>query len=102
MYTLGALLLLAVLLGIVVSVVDSVLGAIGVSDTIKQLPVIGAHWSLIISILLVWACKLDPILGWNIEFEKDWMTYVANGAIIYGMIPVKDAVVNMVNKGLRA
>jgi hypothetical protein len=30
------------------------------------------------------------------------MTYAANGAIILGMIPVKDAVINMVNKGLRA
>jgi hypothetical protein len=30
------------------------------------------------------------------------MTYVANGAIIAGMIPLKDAVISMVGKGLRA
>jgi len=34
--------------------------------------------------------------------KDDWMNIVAGGAIIYGMIPVKDAVINMVNKGLRA
>jgi len=56
----------------------------------------------------VWLLKIDLISSW---FPKgstfaanwdDWMTYVANGAIILGMIPLKDAVVNMVNKGLRA
>jgi len=26
---------------------------------------------------------------------------VANGAIIYGMIPVKDAAISMINKGFR-
>jgi hypothetical protein len=30
------------------------------------------------------------------------MTYCANGAIILGMIPLKDAVISMVNRGLRA
>jgi hypothetical protein len=36
------------------------------------------------------------------SFSDDWMTYTANGAIVMGMIPVKDAVISMVGKGLRA
>jgi hypothetical protein len=30
------------------------------------------------------------------------MIWVANGAVIYGMVPVKDAVVSMIGKGFRA
>ena len=108
MYTLGALLLLSLLLGAVISVIESVLTLIGIHATIGKLPIIGAHLSLIIAIGMVWLLKIDLISSW---FPKDstfaanwddWMTYVANGAIILGMIPLKDAVVNMVNKGLRA
>lgn len=102
MYTLGTLLLLSILLGVVVSVIDSVLGLIGVSDQIKKLPVIGAHWSFIIAVLMVWVLKIDTIQDWGLSFEKEWMGYVANGAVVLGMIPLKDAIVNMVNKGLRA
>jgi len=102
MYTLGALLLLSLLLGAVISVIESVLTLIGVHATIGKLPIIGAHLSLIIAIGMVWLCDINTISGWGIEFSDDWMTYVANGAIILGMIPLKDAVVNMVNKGLRA
>lgn len=108
MYTLGALLLLAVLIGAVVSVVESVLSAAGVHDTIKKLPVLGAHLGLIISILVMWFLGLkagNPIAGWWDASDAgvdDWAVYVANGAIVYGMIPLKDAIISMVNKGLRA
>ena len=102
MYTLGALLLLSLLLGAVISVIESVLTLIGIRATIGKLPIIGAHLSLIIAIGMVWLCDITTISGWGISFSDDWMTYVANGAIILGMIPLKDAVVNMVNKGLRA
>jgi len=102
MYTLGALLLLALLLGTVVAVIESVLGLVGVQATIAKLPIIGAHWALIVSIAMVWLLELNPIAGWGITFSDDWMTYAANGAIVLGMIPLKDAVVGMVNKGLRA
>jgi hypothetical protein len=102
MYTLGALLLSALLLGAVVSVIESVLQVVGAHGAISKLPIIGAHLSLIIAIGMVWLLKMDPISGWGVSFSDEWMTYVANGAIILGMIPVKDAVINMVNKGLRA
>lgn len=102
MYTLGALLLYSVLLGAVIAVIESVLGLVGIHDTIKKLPLVGAHFGLILSILMVWVLDANPIAGWGVTFTDDWMTYVANGAIILGMIPLKDAVISMVNKGLRA
>ena len=102
MYTLGALLLYALLLGVAVAVIDSVLKMVGLQGIIAKLPVIGAHWSLVISILMVWLIDANPIAGWGVTFSDDWMTYVANGAIILGIIPLKDAILNMVNKGLRA
>ena len=102
MHTLGALLLLSLVLGAVVAVIDSVLGLIGVSDTIKKLPIIGAHWSLIIAILMAFVMKQDLISKWGIDLTDEWMRHVATGAIIYGMVPLKDAIISMVNKGLRA
>jgi hypothetical protein len=102
MYTLGALLLSALLLGAVVSVIESVLQVVGAQGVISKLPIIGAHLSLIIAIGMVWLLDMNPIAGWGVSFSDEWMTYVANGAIILGMIPLKDAVINMVNKGLRA
>ena len=102
MYTLGALLLSALLLGAVISVIESVLQVVGAHGAISKLPIIGAHLSLIIAIGMVWLLDMNPIAGWGVSFSDEWMTYVANGAIILGMIPVKDAVINMVNKGLRA
>lgn len=104
MYTLGALLLMAVLLGAVIAVVDSVLGLLTLDKPVKKLPIIGAHWGLLISVLMIWLIGYHPASGWigDDEFKRSWMAIVANGAIVYGMIPVKDAVVSMVNKGLRA
>ena len=45
---------------------------------------------------------LDVVGGWGIALSSDWMKWVANGAIVMGMVPVKDAVVSMIGKGLRA
>lgn len=102
MYTLGALLLLATLVGTVIAVVESILATIGLHDTFKNLPLIGAHLGLIISVLVVWFTKAHPAEDWGVKFDDTWVTNVANGAIIYAMIPLKDAVISMVNKGLRA
>jgi hypothetical protein len=44
----------------------------------------------------------DVVSGWGIALSDDWMIWVANGAVIYGMVPVKDAVVSMIGKGFRA
>ena len=102
MYTLGYLLLAAALLGAVTTVVDSVLGTIQLSGIIRKIPIIGSNWNLIVAIAMVWVLDMNPISGWGLSFSDDWMTYCANGAIILGMIPLKDAVISMVNRGLRA
>ncbi len=98
----GELVLLAILLGVVTTVVDSVLGVVGLSAMIKKLPIIGANWTLIISIALMAVIDLDVVGGWGIALTDDWMKWVANGAIVMGMVPVKDAVVSMISKGFRA
>jgi hypothetical protein len=98
MYTLGALLLAAILLGAVVSVIDSVLRLVSVHGVIAKLPIIGAHWGLIISIAMVWLTDVNLAGNWGLSFPDEWMVWVANGAIIYGMIPVKDAAISMINK----
>ena len=101
MYTLGSLLLAAILLGAVVSVIDSVLRLVSVHGVIAKLPVIGAHWGLIISIAMMWLTDVNLAGNWGLSFPDEWMVWVANGAIIYGMIPVKDAAISMINKGFR-
>jgi len=101
MYTLGYLLLAALLLGAVTTVVDSVLGTIQLSGIIKKIPIVGSNWGLIVAIAMCWLLKMTPASGWGMAFDQDWQTYCANGAIVMGMIPVKDAVISMVNKGFR-
>lgn len=107
MYTLGAILLLAAVVGAVTAVVDSVLGLVKVKDTIHKLPVIGAHWGLLVAIGTMWVLESAghvgyPAGGWGIAASEEWINVVVNGAILYAAIPLKDAVINMVNKGLRA
>ena len=97
----GELVLLAILLGAVTTVVDSVLGVVGVSAMIKKLPIIGANWTLIISIVMMAVIDLDVVGGWGIALSDNWMVWLANGAIVMGMVPVKDAVISMISKGFR-
>ena len=63
---------------------------------------IGAHWGLAISMVMVWVAEFEPLNSWVGMRDKHWLHIVINGAVIYGAIPLKDAVVSMVNKGLRA
>ncbi len=102
MYTVAILIAMAVLLEAVMTVLHSVLGTVGLGDTIKKLPIIGANLTLGISILIVWLLKAYPLETWGTEFTDDWMTIVVNGAVICGMIPLKDAVFGAISKGMRA
>lgn len=104
MYVLGALLLLAVLLGVATAVVNSVFSTLGLSATIGKIPIIGANWGLVISILMMWLLDINVIGGWipGTGSWDSWLVIVANGAVVFGMVPVKDAVISMVNRGLRA
>lgn len=102
MYVLGAILALTLLLQATVAVIDSVLDLVKLKPVIDKIPVIGAHWALGISMLMVWVGEFEPMSGWGVGGTKHWQHIVINGAVVYGAIPLKDAVVNMVNKGLRA
>ena len=97
MYVLGALLLLAVLLGAVTHVVDSVFRTIGLSPVIAKIPVIGANWGLVVSILMMWLLDINVISGWipGTGSWDDWIVIVANGAVVFGMVQVKDAIISM-------
>lgn len=100
----GALVLLAILLGVVLTVINAVLDTIGLSGMIRKLPIIGLSWSLIVSILMMRVIGVDILDYWGLDLSANWdgwMGYIASGAIVYGMVPVKDAVVSMISKGFR-
>jgi len=102
MYTVAALIVMAILLEAVMTVLHSVLGTVGLGDTIKKLPIIGANLTLGISILIVLLLKAYPLQAWNVSWTEDWKNMVVNGAVICGMIPLKDAVFGAIAKGMRA
>ena len=54
MYVVAVFIVMAILLEAVMPVLPSILGTVGLGDTIKKIPVIGANLTLIISILIVW------------------------------------------------
>ena len=102
MYTVAILIVMAVLLEAVMTVLHSILTTVGVGDTIKKLPIIGANLTLGISILIVLLLKAYPLQAWNVSWTEDWKNMVVNGAVICGMIPLKDAVFGAISKGMRA
>ena len=102
MYTVAILIVMAVLLEAVMTVLNSILSTVGLGDTIKKLPVIGANLTLGISILIVWLLEAYPLGMWGASWADDWKNIVVNGAVICGMIPLKDAVFGAIQKGLRA
>ena len=101
--SLGALVLLSMLLGAVITVVDSVLSTIQASGIIKKIPIVGTNWNLIVAIAMMAVIDIDVVGGWGVGSESwdKWLVIVANGAIIYSIIPLKDAIISMVNKGFR-
>ncbi len=103
MYTVAILIVMAVLLEAVMTVLNSILSTVGVGDTVKKLPIIGINLTLAVSILMVWLLKTYPVAGFFGEaWPDDWKNIVVNGAVICGMIPLKDAVFGAIQKGMRA
>jgi hypothetical protein len=93
---------MSALLGAVVAVIDSALGLLQVKKILEKVPLVAEHWGLGISILMVWVLNTHPAAKWGLLPNHEWLSILANGAIVYAAIPLKDAVVSMVNKGLRA
>ena len=102
MYVLGEFLLLSALLVAVLSVWNSLTSTLKLDGPIRMIPIIGSHQDLGMAILMVWAVGVQPAAGWGVMTSHAWMNVVLNGAIVYGFIPLKDAVISMVSKGLRS
>jgi hypothetical protein len=102
MYTVAILIVMAVLLEAVMTVLNSILTTVGLGDTVKKLPILGANLTLVISILIVWLLEAYPLGMWGASWADDWKNIVVNGAVICVMIPLKDAVFGAIQKGLRA
>ncbi|MEY3805196.1 MAG: hypothetical protein RIR69_8 [Actinomycetota bacterium] len=100
MYTLGSLILLAILLGAVMPVFHSLTSTLRIDGILNRIPVIGAHVTLGVSILLVWALDLSIVSTMTGDMRESWMTICVDGCIVYGMVPVKDAIVSFISRGL--
>ena len=100
MYTLGSLILLSILLGAVMPVFTSITRTLKLDGILHRIPVISDHMTLAVSILLVWALDLSIVSTMTGNMRESWMTICVDGAIVYGMIPVKDAIVSFISRGL--
>ncbi|MBM3717671.1 MAG: hypothetical protein FJW53_01700 [Actinobacteria bacterium] len=100
MYTLGSLILMAFLLGAVMPVFNTVTRTAKLDKFISRLPILGSHITLAVSILLVWALDLQIVTAWTGSMRDSWMTICVDGCIVYGMVPVKDAIVTFISRGL--
>jgi len=102
MYTVAALLVMAIALGGVIAIVNSVLDVLRVNELLRGLPLVGGLVDAGIAVLLVWLLDIQITETFTGAMRETWIQVVIDGLVIYGMIPVKDAVVNAINKGLRA
>lgn len=102
MYVIGLFLVLAILLGAVMTVLDSILDTLRIGDAVRKLPIIGSNLALIIAILMMKVLEAHVLERWGYEAPNEWLDHIVEGSIVWGMIPVKDAIVNAINKGLRA
>jgi hypothetical protein len=100
MYTLGSLILLSILLGAVMPVFHSMTSTLKIDGIINRIPVVGPHITLAVSILLVWGLDLSIVSTMTGSMRESWMTICVDGCIVYGMVPVKDAIVSFISKGL--
>lgn len=104
MYIVALFIVMAILLEAVMKVLRSILDLAQVGGAVAKIPVVGANLTLLISILMVWLLGDwgHLLSGWGWVHDDEWINVVANGAIIAGMIPLKDAVFSAIGKGLRA
>ena len=102
MYTVAALLAMAIALGGVMAIINSVLDLAGASDIVRKLPLVGGHLEVAVAIGMVWLLDIHIVNVFTGTIREEWMSFVINGIIIVGMVPVKDAVVGAIAKGMRA
>ena len=100
MYTIGSLILMAVLLGAVMPVFHSITRTAKLDSIINRLPIVKDHVTLGVSILLVWALNISIVSNMTGDMRETWITVCVDGCIVYGMVPVKDAIVQFISRGL--
>ena len=102
MYTVAALIVMAIALGGVMAILNSVLDLAGASETVRKLPLIGGHLDVAVAIGMVWLLDIHLVTQFTGGMRAEWISWVVDGVVIFGMIPVKDAVVAAIAKGMRA
>ena len=60
------------------------------------------HLDVAVAIGMVWLLDIHLVTQFTGDMRSDWIGWVVDGVVIVGMIPVKDAVVGAIAKGMRA
>jgi hypothetical protein len=103
MATILTLIVLAMIFQGVLAVLDSILDTVGVNAILSGIPVIGANLTLIWAVLFVMITDITGIpYGASTEVlgMGDFGMQVGTAIAILAFIPVKDAVISAVGKGL--
>ncbi|MBT4476753.1 MAG: hypothetical protein HOC65_03865 [Actinobacteria bacterium] len=102
MATILGLIILAMVFQGVMAVIDSVLDLAGVNGMLKGLPLVGTNLNLIWAYLFVMLSEVGALGYGGVEIAQlgDFGTDVATAIAIVAFIPVKDAAISALGKGL--
>jgi hypothetical protein len=102
MATILGLIILAMVFQGVMAVIDSVLDLAGVNGMLKGLPLVGSNLNLIWAYLFVMLSEVGALGYGGVEIAQlgDFGTDVATAIAIVAFIPVKDAAISALGKGL--
>ena len=75
---------------------SSIAGALPAADSTR------ANLTVAVSIGLIWVLDVSIIQNFTGEMRASWVHIVVDGVLVAGMIPVKNAVVSAIEKGMRA
>jgi len=103
MSTILTLIVMAIIFQGVVAVLDSILDTVGVNSMLKGLPVIGSNLTLIWAYVFVLISDVGGF-GFGASTEvlglSDFGTDIGTALAIVGFIPIKDAAISALGKGL--
>ena len=102
MATILGLIILGMVFQGVMAVIDSVLDLAGVNGMLKGLPLVGSNLNLIWAYLFVMLSEVGALGYGGVEIAQlgDFGTDVATAIAIVAFIPVKDAAISALGKGL--
>ena len=102
MATILGLIILAMVFQGVMAVINSILDLAGVNGMLKGLPLVGTNLNLIWAYLFVMLSEVGALGYGGVEIAQlgDFGTDVATAIAIVAFIPVKDAAISALGKGL--